>query len=228
MYSTATCATEATRPRLSTPRFAQSTGTSAAKCWSQRNVWQTISSSLSTAAVFSRTETRREARCSGRRWTSRSRSCRSKARGALPPPRLLRTPERAPDGIYSASVKYLRSQWGCLGGPKIVSIPDPCCDPSAAELTSRTLGPFQTLESLNRFISLGGNDHINRQQTGSGREIRVTSRCQYHCGRNMKRVRVERPGITLSFLETALRAGSSKPNQMVCSSLRTISQARYH
>jgi hypothetical protein len=51
---------------------------------------------------------------------------------------------------------YLRSQWGYLGGPKIVSIPYPCCDPSAAELTSRTLGPVQTLyESLNRFISLG-------------------------------------------------------------------------
>jgi hypothetical protein len=55
-------------------------------------------------------------------------------------------------------------------GPKIVSIPDPCCDPSAAELTSRTLGPVQTLESLNRFISLGGNDHIDRLQTGLGRE----------------------------------------------------------
>jgi hypothetical protein len=66
---------------------------------------------------------------------------------------------------------YLRSQWGYLGGPKIVSIPDPCCDPSAAELTSRTLGPVQTLyESLNRFISLGGNDHIDRLQTGSGRK----------------------------------------------------------
>ena len=25
-------------------------------------------------------------------------------------------------------------------------------------------------ESLNRFIPLGGNDHIDRQQTGSGRE----------------------------------------------------------
>jgi hypothetical protein len=60
------------------------------------------------------------------------------------------------------------------------------------------LGPVQTLyESLNQFISLGGNDHINRQQTGSGREIRVTSRCQYHCECNMKRVRVERPVITL-------------------------------
>jgi hypothetical protein len=78
--------------------------------------------------------------------------------------RLLRAPERAPDGIYSASVMYLRSQWGCLGGPKIVSIPDPCCNPSDAELTSRTLGPVQTLyeslrefyESLNRFISFGG------------------------------------------------------------------------
>ena len=66
---------------------------------------------------------------------------------------------------------YLRSQWGCLGGPKIVSIPDPCCDPSAAELSSRTLGPIQTLvESLNRFISLGGNDHTSRLQTGPGRE----------------------------------------------------------
>ena len=105
----------------------------------------------------------------------------------LPPTRLLRAPERAPDGIYSASVIYLRSQWGCLGGPKFVGIPDHCRDPSVAELDSRTLGPVQTLyESLNRFISLGGNDHINRRQTGSGREIRVTSRCKYHCGSNMK------------------------------------------
>jgi hypothetical protein len=59
--------------------------------------------------------------------------------------------------------------------------------------TLRTLcarwAPFkvQTLhESLNRFISLGGNDHINMQQTGTGHEIRVTSRCKYHCGCNMK------------------------------------------
>ena len=66
---------------------------------------------------------------------------------------------------------YLRSEWGCLGGPKIVSIPNPCYDPSTAELNSRTLGPVQTLyESLNRFISLGGNDHIDRLQTGSGRK----------------------------------------------------------
>jgi hypothetical protein len=79
-----------------------------------------------------------------------------------------------------------------------VSIPDPCCDPSAAELTSRTLGPVQTLyESLNRFISLGGNDHIDRQHFCPGRE-RVTCLRQYHRGCNMKRVRVdERPGITL-------------------------------
>jgi hypothetical protein len=52
-----------------------------------------------------------------------------------------------------------------------MSIPNPCCDPSAAELTSRTLGPVQTLyESLNRFITLGGNDHIDRLQIGSGSE----------------------------------------------------------
>jgi hypothetical protein len=57
-------------------------------------------------------------------------------------------------------------------------IPDPCCDPSAAELNSRALGPVQTVyESLNRYISLGGSDHINRQQTGPGLEIRVKSRC---------------------------------------------------
>ncbi len=69
----------------------------------------------------------------------------------------------------------------------------------------RTLGPFQTLESLNRFklsrvwidsnsrelesiYVIGGNYHMNRQQTDSGREIRGMSRCQYHGGRNMKRV----------------------------------------
>ena len=50
---------------------------------------------------------------------------------------------------------YLRYQWGYLGGPKIVSIPYPCCDPNAAELTSRTLRPVQTLygESLNRLTT---------------------------------------------------------------------------
>ncbi len=43
-------------------------------------------------------------------------------------------------------------------------IPDPCYDPSAAELNSRALGPVQTVyESLNQYISLGGSDHINRQ-----------------------------------------------------------------
>jgi hypothetical protein len=67
---------------------------------------------------------------------------------------------------------YLLYQWGYLGCPKIVSIPYPCCDPNAAELTSRTLRPVQTLygESLNRFISLGGNDHIDRPQFCPGRE----------------------------------------------------------
>ncbi len=54
--------------------------------------------------------------------------------------------------VHNASVKYLRSQWGYLGGPKIVSIPDPCSDPSAAELISRTLGPVQT--SLREFESI--------------------------------------------------------------------------
>jgi hypothetical protein len=89
----------------------------------------------------------------------------------LPPTRLLRAPERAPDEIHSASVMYLQSQWGCLGGPEIVSIPDPCCNLSFTELTSRTLGTVQTLyKSLNQFISLGGNDHIDRLQIGSGRE----------------------------------------------------------
>jgi hypothetical protein len=52
--------------------FAESTGTSAPKCWSQRCVWQTISS---TTAASSPTETRLEVWSCGRRWTSRSRSC---------------------------------------------------------------------------------------------------------------------------------------------------------
>jgi hypothetical protein len=43
---------------------------------------------------------------------------------------------------------YLPSQWGCLGGPKIVSIPDPYCEPSAAELISRTLGPVRELDTI--------------------------------------------------------------------------------
>jgi hypothetical protein len=124
----------------------------------------------------------------GKAWTSRSRSCENKVKGATSSlPVLLRAQERAPDGICSASMIYLRSQWGCLGAPQNVSIPDPCCDLSAAELDSHMLGPVQTLvESLNRFVSLGDKDHINRRQTSSGREIRVTSRCKYHCGRNMK------------------------------------------
>jgi hypothetical protein len=46
-------------------------------------------------------------------------------------------------------------------------------DPSAAELTSRTLSPVQTFyESLNQFISLGGNrdNHIDRPQFCPSRE----------------------------------------------------------
>jgi hypothetical protein len=44
-------------------------------------------------------------------------------------------------------------------------MPCPDAQPILHELTSRTLGPIQTLyESLNRFISLGGNNHINRLQ----------------------------------------------------------------
>ena len=84
---------------------------------------------------------------------------------------LVVAPGGAPDESFSTSVIYMLSRWGCFGGPKIVGMSDPCCDPSAAELTSRTLGPFQTLyESLNRFISVGGNDHNSRLQTGPGRE----------------------------------------------------------
>jgi hypothetical protein len=65
----------------------------------------------------------------------------------------------------------------------------------------RALGPVQTLyESLNRFISLGGNDHTNRRQTGLGREIRVTNRCQYHCGCNMN---------------TSLSRNSTRGNQQI-------------
>ncbi len=52
-------------------------------------------------------------------------------------------------------------------------------------------------ESLNRLISLGDNDHIDRPQFCPGRE-RVTSQRHYHRGCNMKRVLVdERPDITL-------------------------------
>ena len=70
----------------------------------------------------------------------------------LPVTRLLRSPERAPNGTYSASVIYLRSQWGCYGGPKIVSIPDPCCDPSAAVLLKSHAGPRSN--SLREFESI--------------------------------------------------------------------------
>jgi hypothetical protein len=38
---------------------------------------------------------------------------------------------------------------------------------------------------------------FNRQQTGPGREIRVTSPCQYHCGCNLKESRDVRPDVTL-------------------------------
>jgi hypothetical protein len=120
-------------------------------------------------ASSSLTETRQEVRRDG----PLARGAAGARPGArhLHPTRLLRAPERAPDGIHAASVMYLRSERGCLGAPKIVSIPDPCCDPSAAELTSRTLGPVQTLyESLNQFIALGGNDHTDRQQICPGRE----------------------------------------------------------
>ena len=91
-----------------------------------------------------------------------------------------------------------------------MSIPDACCDPSAAEINSRALGPVQTLyESLNRFISLGGNDHNSRLQTGLGREIRVTSRCEYHRGRNMKES--ESRGRNNSFIfKTGDHAASGK------------------
>ncbi len=131
--------------------YAQSTGTREAKCWSQRNVWQTIGSSLGTVAASSRIETRWEVLSCGWRWTSCSRSCGSKARGPTSFPHAPSSRSRA------------RSRWDthCLGDvfaismglprcPKIVSIPDPCdpsaaeqCDPSADELTSRTLGPVQ-------------------------------------------------------------------------------------
>ncbi len=155
-------------------------------------MWQTIGSSLGTVAASSRTETRREVRSCGWRWTSRSRSCGNKARGATSSP-------HAPSSRSGA-----RSRWDthCLGDVFAISMGlprwpqnrDPCCDPSAAELTSCTLGPVQTLyESLNRFISLGGN----RPQFCLGHE-RVTCLRQYHRGCNMKRVRVdERQGITL-------------------------------
>jgi hypothetical protein len=74
----------------------------------------------------------------------------------LPPTRLLLARGRTLNGIHSASVMHLLFQWGCLGSPKIVSIPDPCCDPSTAELKRHMLGPVQTLyESFNRFIASG-------------------------------------------------------------------------
>ena len=57
----------------------------------------------------------------------------------------------------------------------------PVVTPALLNFDSRTLGPVQTLyESLNRFISLGGNDHTNRRQTCSAvkSESRADARMQ--------------------------------------------------
>ncbi len=58
--------------------------------------------------------------------------------------------------------------------------------------------------------SEGGNDHINRQQTGLDREIRVTNRSQYHGGYNLKGVTnrgIRRQVFFILITEDTLQAG---------------------
>jgi hypothetical protein len=99
----------------STPRFAQSTGTSVRKCRSERNVLQTISSLLSTAPACSRTEMRRKVRSYGWRRTSRSRSCGNKARGATSPP-------RAPSSRCRVLSRWdIFCPWSAADGPSLWS-----------------------------------------------------------------------------------------------------------
>jgi hypothetical protein len=69
------------------------------------------------------------------------------ARKIFPPCAFRRAPERASEGMYTASVMYLRSQSGCLCGhkiDKIVSMADLSCDPKTLlNSDSRALGPFK-------------------------------------------------------------------------------------
>ncbi len=180
LRSTATCATEATHPRLSTPRFAQSTGTSEAKCWSQRNVWQTIGSSLSTVAASSRTETRRGVQSCGWRWTSRSRSYGSKAGGATSSPH---TP---------SSRSGARSRWDtpCLGDVIAISMGLPRW-PQNREYSRSLLWPQRCWtnkshagprsNSLREFESIhiigGQRSHWQAADRFGPWKIRVTSWC---------------------------------------------------
>ena len=75
------------------------------------------------------------------------------------------------DGAAECEDKTNNARWRLINMalPNALSRWMPVVTPAKSEC--RALGPVQTLyESLNRFISLGGNDHIDRQQTGSGRE----------------------------------------------------------
>jgi hypothetical protein len=188
VYSTITCAAEAARPRPSTPRFVQLNGTSSVKCCKMLEPKKRAADDTCFAQYRSCVFSNRTA----------PGSAKLRAEMDLLPEELREQgqccdifPSCAFFALWSAlPMRHLlpRSYIYYLNGaasaaPKSSVCLIPVVTSTLLNSDTGTLGTIQTLyASLNQFVSLGGNNHIYRLETGPGREMRVMSRCQNHRG----------------------------------------------